>query len=429
VIGSHEKKNCFKVTFIGGLLGGAWLTTPESDSPASLAPGGVPADAVAVLTDAVAEVKVDAERVDTDVEHDDTDASRDADTDANTAAMPAPLSPEIMELDARVGDFFKRDKDLPSNVTRGMVIMLLQAYKARFDVVRDVGSFGSSTTQRLNEVMFTQEDGGLVGAEDESVVRVESVESVEDKAVSKTFADYQAAVRQSQAATQASTQANEVQRRDERHQARERRQREKRDCYTKATGRWPTCPIMCGSKTCNGDLCGDLYPEEKFDHPTVCRDKSHVVRGKVGGCLLFHFWPQQPKNSRGGTSGGYSGGNPRQTGKWQGNAPRQGNAPKQGYAHHSQAQVHHGQVDSKEIKDLKAKLSKARTELKTERLGKQPTYSQVAAPTIPLQQALVRQPVWQPTHLAPTPASNKNDKLAEALKMMAEQLAVISAMT
>jgi hypothetical protein len=117
---------------------------------------------------------------------------------------------------------------------------------------------------------------------------------------------------------------------------------------------------MCGSKACNGDPCGDLYPAEKFDHPTICRDKSHVVRGNVGKCLLFHFWPQQPKNSRGGTSGRYSGGNPQKSGKWQGNAPRpqqadtakQGNDPKQGNAP--------GQ-DSKAVKDLKAKLSKART--------------------------------------------------------------------
>jgi hypothetical protein len=54
---------------------------------------------------------------------------------------------------------------------------------------------------------------------------------------------------------------------------------------------------MCGSKACNGDPGGNLYPSEKVDQPTISTDKSHVVRGDVGKCLLFHFWPQQTKNS------------------------------------------------------------------------------------------------------------------------------------
>jgi hypothetical protein len=88
------------------------------------------------------------------------------------------------------------------------------------------------------------------------------------------------------------------------------------------------------------------------------------------------------------------------------------------------------------MKDLKAKLSKARTDLKAERLGKKPTYSQVAAPTMPaLQQPqqqpqqvlLAPQPLLQHVQI-PQPPASKSDKLAEALKMMAEQLAIISAM-
>jgi hypothetical protein len=244
--------------------------------------------------------------------------------------------------------------------------------------------------------------------------------------VDRTYADYKEAVRQSQAASQVATEAQAVQKRDDRLKDREQLQREKRVRYTKATGRWPTCPIMCGSKVCNGDPCAERYPDEKFDHPTVCRDKTHTVRGEVGNCLLFHFWAlQQSKNSRGGTSGGYSGGYPR-TGKWQGNAPKQGNAHKQGNA--PKPQPHQ---DSKTVRDLKNKLSKAQTDLKTERLGKQPTYAQVAVPTLPPQQPLQLQQAWQPTHPAPAPAAaqhEKSDKLAEAIKMMAEQLAIIAAM-
>jgi hypothetical protein len=72
--------------------------------------------------------------------------------------------------------------------------------------------------------------------------------------------------------------------------------------------------------------------------------------------------------------GRYSSGNPRQSGKWQGNAPR----PQQ--------------ADTQAVKDLKAKLSKARMDLKAERLGKRPSYTQVAAP--------ISQPVAAP---APQP--------------------------
>jgi hypothetical protein len=126
--------------------------------------------------------------------------------------------------------------------------------------------------------------------EDDTILRTQAAEA-------KSLADYREAVKRSQAATQTAKLAKDVQQRDNRQQARERQQREKRERYMKATGRWPTCPIMCGSKTCNRDPCGNLYPAEKFDHPTICRDKSHVVRGDVGKCLLFHFWPQQPKNS------------------------------------------------------------------------------------------------------------------------------------
>jgi hypothetical protein len=159
--------------------------------------------------------------------------------------------------------------------------------------------------------------------------------------VDKTYADYKDAVRQSQAASQAATQARAVQQRDERQQVRKREQRAKRENYVRRTGRRATCPIMTGSKACNGGPCHDRYPDEKFDHPAVCTDKTHIVRGEVGGCLLFNFWPNVSKNSRGGTSGRYSGGYPRQTGKphKQGNAPWQGNAPRQG------TQV----VDSKEV--------------------------------------------------------------------------------
>jgi hypothetical protein len=104
--------------------------------------------------------------------------------------------------------------------------------------------------------------------------------------------------KKSQAATQAADLAKGVQQRDDRQHARERQQREKRERYTKATGRWPTCPIMCGSKVCHGNPCADGYPDEKFDHQTLCRDKTHVLGGDVGNCLLFHFWPlQQSQNS------------------------------------------------------------------------------------------------------------------------------------
>jgi hypothetical protein len=165
---------------------------------------------------------------------------------------------------------------------------------------------------------------------------------------------------------------------------------------------------MCGSKTCNGDQCGDLYPAEKFDHPTICR------RRQVSAVPLLDTAPK--KLSR-GTSGRYSGGNPRQSSKWQGNAPRPQQADKQGNAP--------GQ-DLKAVKDLKAKLSKARTDLKAKRLCKRPKYSQVAVPTMPLPTPAPQQ---QPP---PLPLVNvtgsKSDKLADALRMMAEQLAVISAM-
>jgi hypothetical protein len=245
------------------------------------------------------------------------------------------------------------------------------------------------------------------------------------QAVDRTYADYKEAVRQSQAASQVATEAQAVRKRDDRLQDRERAQHAKRDDYVKRTGRRPTCPVMAGSKACSGDTCADLYPDEKFVHPTVCKDKTHVVRGQVGKCLLFHFWPakaKSPKNSRGGTSGRYSGGYPRQTGQRQGNPPRPSHPVTQ--------------ADSKAMKDLKAKLSKARTDLKAERLGKKPTYSQVAAPTMPaLQQPqqqpqqvlLAPQPLLQHVQI-PQPPASKSDKLAEALKMMAEQLAIISAM-
>jgi hypothetical protein len=115
--------------------------------------------------------------------------------------------------------------------------------------------------------------------------------------------------------------------------------------------------------------------------------------------------------------GGYSGGYP-QTGK--GNTPKQGNATKQRNAP--------GQ-DSKVVKDLKVKLSKAWTDLKAERLGKRPTYRQVAVPTMLLLTPAPQQQAWRSL---PPPLVNvtgsKSDKLADALRMMAEQLVVISAM-
>jgi hypothetical protein len=236
--------------------------------------------------------------------------------------------------------------------------------------------------------------------------------------VDRTLADYREAVRQSQAASQVAIEAKAVQKRDDRLQDRERAQRAKRDNYVERTGRRPTCPVMAGSRTCNGDACADRYPDEKFVHPTVCKDKTHVVRGEVGGCLLFHFWPDKAKsakNSRGGTSGRYSGGYPRQTGQRQGNPPRPSHPVTQ--------------ANSKAVRDLKAKLSKARTDLKAERLGKRPTYTQVAAPTMPQQVLLAPQPPLQHVQIPqPAPPASKGDKLAEALKMMAEQLAIISAM-
>jgi hypothetical protein len=108
----------------------------------------------------------------------------------------------------------------------------------------------------------------------------------------------------------------------------------------------------------------------------------------------------------------------------QGNTPRpqhagtakQGNAPKQ---------------DSKAVKDLKTKLSKAWTDLKAERLGKRLTYSQVAVLTMPLPTPAPQQQAWQP-QLPSSPLVNvtrsKGNKLADALIMMEEQLAVILTM-
>jgi hypothetical protein len=130
------------------------------------------------------------------------------------------------------------------------------------------------------------------------------------------------------------------------------------------------------------------------------------------------------KNLSRGTSGRYIGGNLQQLDKWQGNAPRpqqagtakQGNAPKQ---------------DSKVVKDLKAKLSKAQTDLKAERLGKRPMYSHVAVSTMPLPTPAPQQQAWLPQPPS-SPLVNvtgrKGDKLADALRIMAEQVAVFSAM-
>jgi hypothetical protein len=85
----------------------------------------------------------------------------------------------------------------------------------------------------------------------------------------------------------------------------------------------------------------------------------------------------------------------------------------------------------KAVKDLKAKLSKARTDLKAERFGKRTTHSQVTLPTMPLPTPGPQKQAWQPQP-PPSPLVNvtgsKGDKLADVLRMMAEQLAVISAM-
>jgi hypothetical protein len=99
----------------------------------------------------------------------------------------------------------------------------------------------------------------------------------QSQSVDKVYADEKEAVSQSQAASQVATQAQAAQQRDERQQVREREQRVKRENYVRRTGRRPTCPIMAGSKPCNGDSCHACYPDEKFDHPAVCKDKTHIV--------------------------------------------------------------------------------------------------------------------------------------------------------
>jgi hypothetical protein len=175
---------------------------------------------------------------------------------------------------------------------------------------------------------------------------------------------------------------------------------------------------MIGNKTCSGDQCADRYPGEKFSHPAVCRDKTHIVRGDVGKCLLFNFWP---KNARRGAlsknSNGYStqrhasGGHPWKNSKNNNNS----NGPKGGgNAPRAPRQQQQQQRDSKaevQLKALKAEFAEMRAQMSLSRAEAWPPLGQPKA-----------------ANLLVEPIGTKDDKLAEAIRMMAEQLAVIASM-
>jgi hypothetical protein len=211
-----------------------------------------------------------------------------------------------------------------------------------------------------------------------------------------------------------------------RKQEHERVQCGRREAYEKRTGQRAPCPIMVGNKVCNGDLCATM--DGKFTHPTMCRNTSHTTRDNMGTCLLWHFWVAS-KNSRRGTlsRSGRNGngnnsqclgssGNPRSYGS-NGNKVNNGRTHPTGNSHSQQQQ----QRDSKIVANLKAVMSKMRTELKEVRLGKKPTYSQVAEPALPPQQMRIQSVSLS----AVDPSTKKNDALAEALKQIVALIATM----
>jgi hypothetical protein len=130
----------------------------------------------------------------------------------------------------------------------------------RWDAIHKLAAEQNCPPVATNDVVsvVANEDATSVATpveEDDTIFRTQVAEA-------KSLADYREAVKRSPAAMQAANLAKEVQQRDDRQQARKRQQREKQERYTKVTGRWPTCPIMCGSKACNGDQCSNLYPAE-----------------------------------------------------------------------------------------------------------------------------------------------------------------------
>jgi hypothetical protein len=145
----------------------------------------------------------------------------------------------------------------------------------RWDAIHKLAEEQNGSSVATNDVVSVVANADATSVatsvkEDDTILRTRA-------AVAESLVDYKEAIKRSQAATQTANLAKDVQQRDDRQQARKRQQREKRERYTTAIGRWPTCPIMCGSKTCNGDPCGDLYPAEKFDHP-------HNLQGQVPLC-------------------------------------------------------------------------------------------------------------------------------------------------
>jgi hypothetical protein len=119
----------------------------------------------------------------------------------------------------------------------------------RWDAIHKLAAEQNGSPVATNEVVSVMANADATSVtisveEDDTIFRTQAAKA-------KSLADYREAVNRSQAATQAANLAKDVQQRDDRQQAPERHQREKRERYTKATGRWPTCPIMCGSKSCN----------------------------------------------------------------------------------------------------------------------------------------------------------------------------------
>jgi hypothetical protein len=297
------------------LLGGKWLTTTESDSPASLAPGGVPTDTVAVRADAV-------------------------------AMHPAPLSPELEELDAKVGDLFARDATLPSNITRGSVIALLQAYKGWFDkaydgkkslndVVLDVGGILGSATQRFDkaydgkkslddvaldvgrtwaacsatqrrndELFFESEDEDESDKDKGKEAPAASARASAGSAAGTSAAPAGSASASASASTPPGSGAAAAASLEEDALGQTGADGKKRAAKKKKVAASGERKRVCRSRYRSG-VCDVANCSENWDHPAVCSNPSHAdgtVRNK-DGCILWHIMPKPDRSNRKGGKG------------------------------------------------------------------------------------------------------------------------------
>jgi hypothetical protein len=165
------------------------------------------------------------------------------------------------------------------------------------------------------------------------------------------------AKRKTQFAQQQSAFAKKDRQRDERRQVRNRELEERREEYERKHGRPPVCPRYNRSEECDGTQCKDIG-SGRFSHPGRCRDPKHVVRGRVGECVLWHFWDKaktaaakkaearKAGNSQRGTkSSNNGGGYPQRTNNGEGKTGSGNPSARNG-------------KDSAEVSRLKKKLAK-----------------------------------------------------------------------